>query len=390
MPNNTSLNSIFHELAGRQLVEIGSPLFDSAGNPAWAQQTGGQGGYGMRLDALWSKPYVRAAIANRAYRSDFYADAPLRRLGTQDAGRPESWKPEETGDLQSGQTAYMTSNGLVVVTNPDLHHHQLGPVCVAFDKPIDVDTQWGKVSSRIVARELLRHSLNSIAGQVRANSDDNYWLGDRAFALVIKATVECAEREAITPEAWSALEPYIEAGLARFEGPITIQVNSKYYLSANPVPTINPWYYDQIANGMRWWLPVTYRLEKHLSKIASKLAPRAKTVVKRYSQMVEDLELLLPGKSGTIAGVSYPDSMLGVVLTSWKGLMPENMHFGDYAESWAIPSLATAAKVLGSTVCAKAADALAAKYAASDPAWCVDADNSYHQAVAVPVGSKAA
>ena len=63
----------------------------------------------------------------------------------------------------------------IVVSNADLHHFHAVQIYAICDKPIDVATPWGKLSSKIVGRELARYAMRSAIGQVRQNLLDNYW-----------------------------------------------------------------------------------------------------------------------------------------------------------------------------------------------------------------------
>lgn len=377
-----SINHLFHAIALSQGIEPGTPLFNSGGNDAWAQQTGEHSSYPWRVDDQWSPAWVQAVVSNWCWRSHYEVDAPLRQLTPNAAGRRKGWAPELPTDLADGRSAFLTSNGIVIVANPDLHHVHLTQVALICDKPLDVPTPWGTVSSRIIGREIIRYTIKAIAGQVRQNLHDNYWMGDRPVACVFKAAILAAKRQLIDEEDFATLLAYLELVLARYEGPQAKQVTDKYYLSASPIPTLNPWYYWQLYNGLYWVLPVFYDL---VPLLQGTLRARVDAIVARFSQYMLDLELLAPGKGTLVAGVSFPDSMLGAPQTNWKGLTAANLHWSDNDPAWGIRAQWCAAKKLGSSVLAMSAEQLVAKHAAKK-GWCVDADGAY--VAATPVGPK--
>jgi hypothetical protein len=217
--------------------------------------------------------------------------------------------------------------------------------------------------------------MASLAGQLR-KADPNYWLGDRVFANVIKAAMQAAKRGLILTEDIAPIFAFYEKALTRFEGPIPKQESDKHAQGVTPDVVLSgndPWYYQQIYNGLYWYLPAVYDA---LSVIGGDLKTRSEVLVKRWSRHIQDLNLLAGSKFGSISGVSFPNSMIGSIDESWLNV---TLHYAGTSPEWAIRAIFVAAEVLKDSNLLKSANEMLKTSTLKE--WNVNAANAYQVAV---------
>lgn len=388
-----SINKPFRALAALQGVEVGSPEFNDAGPMPESYTTGGQSHYPWKLDHKVSPGYIAAALANFGIRPNHYWGVGKRGVGYENAGRPVGWVADDPFDVTEGWQAGMrwcfTSKGMVLVNGVDLQHFHLTPLIAIYDaKPVPVKN-YPELNSRFAAACLIRSSFKSLAGMVaNLSTAPSDYPGDRASTCIIKATAQVCARGLFDVEDLVPIVAYIERALTHWEGPPHKYQSTKYADSVTPKVETNKEYVLQIYNGLYTVTPAIHMLLDLPEKVlpASNLRVRLVAILGVFCKRIEIIESLVPGGGAKVAAVSFPDSMLGVAPQDWSKLTTANLHYTDNAEWWAYRAHDTARKTLGSDALAKSCKALAAKYAATEPGWIVDADGAY--VAAAPVGTK--
>lgn len=388
-----SINKIPRAIALLQNVEVGSPEWESGGLQAKSFNTGGHAAYPWKLDHLVSPSYQRRVLANYGSRPCYYLGDALRQVSYEFAGRPVNWTPDDAFDMTAGDLAgmrvFVTSKGFVPVNGIDIQHFHLTPLVAIYDAPPAPVMGLPELNSRLAAGCLIRGLMKSLAGMVAKLSPAPYdYPGDRASACIVKAMVHAGARGLVDAEDAVPLVAYLERALDIWFGPPHQYPSKKYADSVTPAVVVNPYHFLQVYNGLFWVLPPLYDLLQLKRAdgdplVTGALRDRVQAIVGRFSQYMLDLELLLPGNSTAIAGVSFPDELLGAPLENWSGLTSANIHFADNAPVWGVRAQKVAARVLASDVLEKSSAKLVAEYAADEPGWCVDADGAYVGAIGV-------
>lgn len=364
-----NMNLLLQQIALEQNIKIGSLLWNSCGLQAIAYTTGGHAAYGWNhYHIITDGDMVKGVISNYASRPIFYIDEPLRKLGYGEAGRPITYVPETIFDLQDGHV--ILDN--VKISGLDLHHFHIGPLIAVLHSNLATPEQ------KQLVKWLVRGHMHSMAGQLR-HADPNYWLGDRVFANVVKASLQAFKEGLIINTDYSIIIDYISKCFIRFEGTIPKQESDKLAQGVTPSVTgvgNDSYYYQQLYNGLYWYLPAVYDC---LPILWGDLKTRAIKLVVRWSKHIQDLNTITNGKIGFVSGVSFPPSMIGTIDESWLNV---TVHNAGTSESWAIRAIYVAAKVLGDNKLTAVADALSAKYI-DEKEWTVTAEGNYVKQIVI-------
>lgn len=362
-----NLNPLMQSVVKNQSVVVGSDTWSQGGMFAKAYQTGGHAAYGWKHDHIVTPSMIPHILSNYGLRPVFYTEELYRKLGYGEAGRPLNYVPEYNGDQSDG---HIIIDG-ITISGLDLHHFHIGPLIAVIDSTIATPEQ------KQLAKWIVRGLIGSMAGQLR-KADPNYWLGDRVFANVVKATVQAGKRGLILGPDWQPIIDFYTRALTRYEGIIPKQESDKHAQGVVPDVTLSgndPWYYQQIYNGLFWYLPAVHDA---IPLLGGDLLIRSVKLVERWSKHILDLHILTNGKIGTVSGVSFPASMIGKVDVSWLGV---TVHNAGTSESWATRAIYVAAKVLNDNALKGVADFYANKYSL-EKEWNVNASGGYVTPVA--------
>lgn len=380
-----NLNKLFNDVADEQGIEPGSSAWIDGGIMPYSGTTGGQPSYGWKHSHKLSANWVKAVVANYAHRRAYYADLTIipRKTGYEDGGRPCSYTPELPGDQLGGETLYITSKSVVKVTGPDILHFQLSPLFALFDSGSDYEVMvQGKLRpASFAASVLIRFLLKSLAGMLTQPNGKvaTYVFGDRGSSTIMGATVEAAKRDLVDQQDLNRIYEYIDKTmLPFFDKAPGLTLNEKPKL-------IDGMQNTQAYNGLYWLLPRFYDAMVFAPEGAFK--EHVKAIVTRWSQNIEDMEVLVPGQGVNAHSVTLTPAVIagdnGKPLPTWKGyLTAENIKIEAGGSDWSLWGLRAqfvAAKVLNSEILKKSSGALAAKQKAkgADKAWLVDAEGDY-------------
>lgn len=365
----TNINPLLQQIGAEQGIQVGSELWSSCGMFPKAYQTGGHAAYGWKHDHIITKEVIKGILSNYAYRPIYYTDEPIRKLGYGEAGRPLNYVPEYTGDQVDG---HVLVNGFLI-SGLDLHHFHIGPLIAVVDSPSATNEQ------KQLAKWMVRGLMSSLAGQLR-KADPNYWLGDRVFSNVVKATVQAGKRGLILNSDYEPIINFYTKALDRFEGSIPKQESDKHAQGVVPDVALSgndPWYYQQIYNGLYWYLPGCYDA---IPLLGGQLLLRTSKLLIRWSKHIQDLNTITNGNIGSVSGVSFPSSMIGQIDESWLNVTTHN---AGTSESWATRAIYVASKVLNDSNLKLVGDKLVEKFA-TEKQWNVNATGAY----VIPIAPK--
>lgn len=394
-----NMNRLFNAIADEQKIPVGSPQWIKGGLQPFSGTTGGHPAYGWRFHHLikeGGEDYARAVIANYGHRRCYYNNAPARKGGYDNGGRPIDWLPEDERDTPKGSVIYDSvideENVKVTVSGPDILHFHIGPLIAVYDTPgLFVQAQGAALPARLVAGVMINELFEALIGMFYLSATKYNPLpsfADRGYACLLKATAEVVSRNLGSNADSGRLYTYLDNVVLKFYETAPGHLN---LAKGSPMPGVP---HFQLYNGLYWLLPSFY----DVWQITKTLYPthavtnRFETIVVRLSQWMLDLEMTMPGVGGRIASVCISDPEFlkgdnGKPWQSWAKFLKPECIFG-YGEkpgtdwsAWGLRAQLVAAKVLNSSLLLDTAEKTIQRLKEDDRydhrAWLVDADGNY-------------
>lgn len=344
MSSWTNLNPVVNAVADEQGLEPGSDIWTDGGMAAYSGSTGGHPSYGWNHSAKLSPQYVRAVIANYAHRRCYYIDAPLRYSGYLNGGRPVGWLPEQSNELESGETLYLTSKGLISVSGPDVQHFQTDPLFTVYDsKGYKVKAQGKDWDASLIAGILIRMLMTTMAGQCKAFGQWSF--GDRGHSVVMMNAAKATKRNLINLEDAKVIAQWFENYCLPFyekaPGHDTLIHN---FDGVHEIEQL------QIYNGLYYLVPA---FRDMIEVLNGELRDRAKAILLRLCQWVIDLDEVVPEAYLDIFDIlATPEIKAGIngkPLPSLKGYVKASdvMTGEKYPSLWAFYAAMIAEEQLG-------------------------------------------
>lgn len=373
-----NLNPIYTPLASIQGVVIGSDEWAKAGLHASSHQTGGHGAYGWQHRHRVDQRFASAALSNYLARPDKYAGEPLRHLAYKIAGRPVGWSPEHPDDLASGERAYKTQLGRVLVTGIDLQHFALEPLWAIIDDGdgLEVQASFGPVPAQEAARVVAGHLMASLLGQANAMSPD--YIGGRALFRVMDNFVQAFKRDAFQRPRQDA-----QAFLA--------WIDSKGLPALEKAPGVHPILgkgggYCNIYQSISWMLTPVHELAEGFKALGLDApAARLGKIRRRLSQYLLDIEtikggdakwgeLIITDAMRTGEGGKPLETLIGAV-------QPSDIGGDPFYRLWAVMAADICADTLKTQEAEEFRDRVRSKAQAqakpADKVWLVDRNREY-------------
>ncbi|TXG77615.1 hypothetical protein E6Q11_02480 [Candidatus Dojkabacteria bacterium] len=381
-----NFNPVFNAIADEQGIEVGSKEWLEGGLQVYGGNTGSHAAYGWRHDHLVNEIYPRKVFANYCHRRAFYELTPEEiqngfqdvryPMGYEIAGRPIGWKKEDGLDLDNGQVAYLTSQGIMKVCGPDILHFHLGPLFSVYDANLPVKAQGKMISSKLLAEWVIKYLMSTLAGEIRGNKFSASV--DRANANILHCAYHAAKRDLLLDDDKMTIHQWLIFNcLSFYESGVGHGIESKTAEAGK--------YKLQIYNGLYWVLPALYDLWASFPEAL--LKDRMGKIIKRFCQWILDLHEVMP--SMNINQIYIPREMAegSTPPETLKGsLSPESFIKGSTDWSlWGYRAVHVAATFLNSQPLFDACKAIYFKHA-KNPAnkiWLVDANGEYAKALAI-------
>lgn len=382
----TIINLCPHARALAALIPIaaGSPEWIAGGMFPKAYQGGAHPAYGWR-HIISSEQQILAILSNALWRNIYFLNAPKRMSDYGWAGQPVGSKSGPIGDgvwideyghlcmsSEYGEQASPDSPKILRISGYDLQHLYINHLIAAYDSPLSANMTLGGFKVRTLIEWIVRGIMASAAGQVRNLSwAEKDYPNHRAAYCVLRATYlakthKDAEGKALIDDADFALIAawFNKVVLPICEGPTRTWNDYDFKKSGlEPSITQNPLNAEQVYNMRNWLFCNLYDWSK--LDLAAHFKERLDLVLMRWARYMRTL-------TPSAWGVSFPDSMLGIVPETWEGA---TVHYqpGNIAPYWSVRSFDVAGTLLGDSSL-KAMALNTAKAHSSELAWCVGAD----------------